>query len=492
MPHPGNGAPAYTGEHYAHVAESRFVATADQPLSTFAIDVDTASYANVRRFLNVGQLPPLDAVRIEELINYFDYDYGQPTAGHPIAIATELCDSPFAQGRKLLRVGLRATDPDASRNPRRNLVFLIDTSGSMQTQNKLPLLLQAFELLVNKLKATDRIAIVTYAGHSGVALRPTRGNQRERILYALRSLSASGSTNGAAGLEVAYNLAKENFQKDAINRVILATDGDFNVGLTSQGSLQRLIEERRDHGIFLTVLGFGMGNLKDSTMELLADHGNGNYAYIDTPREAKKVLVDEMSSTLRTVARDTKIQLELNPAKVSRYRLIGYENLALPARHFNYDTKDAGEMGAGHTVTALYELELVAEHGQAGSSIGALRYQRARQPSRQAASEELALVKVRYQPPLGGPSRLLTRLVQGRATAFDDASHDRRFAAAVAGFGMVLRNSPHLGEVNLARVAQIAGASLGRDRAGHRRELLSLIDRARQLRAEPAGHARKH
>jgi Ca-activated chloride channel family protein len=470
-------------ERYAHVPHSDFRSASEAPLSTFSVDVDTASYANLRRFLSHGQLPPVDAVRIEELINYFDYDCGAPEPGHPLAVATELSDSPFGGGRKLLRVGLRAVDPEGRQRLPRNLVFLVDTSGSMQDRNKLPLLQHALGMLVDDMDERDTLAIVTYAGSSGIALHPTPGSQRGRIDSALRSLRAGGSTNGAAGIELAYQLAMDVRQPGAINRVILATDGDFNVGVTDEGSLLRLIEHRREHGIFLTVLGFGMGNLNDSTMELLADHGNGNYAYIDTEREAYKVLVEEAGSTLRTVAKDAKIQLELNPARVARYRLIGYENRRLQDRDFADDRKDAGDMGDGSTVTALYELELVGDSRDA-SAPAPLRYQHAR-PMRAGASDsdELAFVKVRYKEPEGSDSRLLSVPVRAGAQRFDRASSDLRFAAAVAGFGMLLRGSPHVRELTLADVYRMAAGAVGRDPGGHRGELVELVARAEQLGA---------
>jgi Ca-activated chloride channel family protein len=452
---------AWNTERYDYIAESGFLRSVEQPLSTFSVDVDTAAYSNVRRFLAHGQRPPPDAVRIEELLNYFRYAYEAPRGEHPIAITTELCASPFSPGRSLLRVGLAAADPAASTRPARNLVFLIDVSGSMDHPSKLPLVQRALGLLVDQLQERDRIAIVVYAGDSGVLLEPTSGEDKDVIREAIDSLTAGGSTNGAGGIELAYDLAQDNYQAGAVNRVILATDGDFNVGVTDRGSLLRLIERRREQGIQLTVLGFGMGNLKDATMEMLADHGNGNYAYIDTLREARKVLVEEVEASLRTVAQDAKVQLEWNPRQVARYRLIGYENRRLADQDFNDDRKDAGDLGDGHRVTVLYELELAPA----------------------AASDELVTIKVRYKRPGAAASQLLSETVAARARTFESATDDLRFAAAVAGFGMLLRGSAHRGELDWGGVAGIARGALGRDDFGYRREFLELVARARDLHA---------
>jgi Ca-activated chloride channel family protein len=457
---PGEPAPvAPAAERYDQVSESDFRLAREQPLSTFSVDVDTASYSNVRRFLMQGQRPPRDAVRIEELINYFPYDLPKPGGEHPIAVTTELTDSPFAGDRKLLRVALRASAPRDAVTPPRNLVFLIDVSGSMQDENKLPLLKAALALLVEQLDARDRVAIVTYAGSSGVVLPPTSGAEHARILEAIDALDAGGATAGAAGITTAYALAREQLRPDAINRVLLATDGDFNVGVSDRAALVRLIEREREHGVFLTVLGFGTGNLQDATLEQLADHGNGSYGYIDTLREARKLLATQASSTLRTVAKDTKVQVELNPARVLRYRLIGYENRRLQDADFDDDAKDAGDMGDGHAVTALYELEL--------SQDGAL-------------DDDLLDIRVRYEQPQGGASRMLETTVSGAARRFEQGSDDLRFAAAVAAFGMWLQGSSHVAALGLEDVRRMASGALGDDSDGYRREFLELVALAEQ------------
>jgi Ca-activated chloride channel family protein len=473
-------------EQYAPIAEAPFLSALDHPLSTFSTDVDTASYANVRRFLTHGQRPPVDAVRVEELVNYFGYDYEAPSGEHPVAITSELADSPFDPRHKLLRIGLYARAAAEAAAPARNLVFLLDVSGSMSDPEKLPLVIDAMSMLTRTLTERDRIAIVVYAGGSGVVLPSTPGHDHARIEAALRLLSAGGSTHGSAGIELAYDLALQGLRPGAVNRVILATDGDFNVGVTDQGSLLRLIERRRAQGVYLTVLGVGMGNLKDATMELLADHGNGNYAYLDTLSEARKVLIDEASATLHTVAKDVKLQLEWNPLQVARYRLIGYENRRLRDEEFDDDAKDAGDLGDGHRVTALYELELA---GAARTGAGAvshrridpLKYQVVRAPSVAAHSAELVTIKLRYKRPEASESKLLSEAVLGRPQRFDQASDDLRFAAAVAGFGMLLRQSPYAGSLDFRGVARIARSALGRDALGHRGELLSLVTLAQEV-----------
>jgi Ca-activated chloride channel family protein len=449
-------------EQYAEIAEHGFHSVREEPLSTFSVDVDTAAYSNVRRFLTQGQRPPADAVRVEELINYFDYDYPAPRGEHPIAISTELASSPFHRQRELLRVALSARDTDDARGrPARNLVFLLDVSGSMQDSNKLPLVKESIGMLVSQLDERDSVSIAVYAGASGVALPPTRASDKARIMRAVHELQAGGSTHGSAGLELAYELALQRLQPGAINRVILATDGDFNVGVTSHGGLLGLIERRRQQGVSLTVLGFGMGNLKDATMELLADHGNGNYAYIDTLNEAQKVLVDEIGATLHTVAQDAKLQLTWNAEQVASYRLIGYENRKLRDEDFANDRKDAGDLGDGHHVTALYEIERTGE-------------------ARRSA-EPLVRVDVRYKRPGDSESVLLTHEAQGEASRFESASEDMRFASAVAGFGMLLRESPHSGAVRFADALRIARGAMGRDPYGYRRELVELVASAQEL-----------
>jgi Ca-activated chloride channel family protein len=480
---PARSEQAWNTERYDHVGETGFQRVLEQPLSTFSVDVDTAAYSNVRRFLADGQRPPPDAVRIEELLNYFSYGYEAPRGEHPIAITSELTDSPFDRRRKLWRVGISAHDARAGEHPAKNLVFLIDVSGSMADANKLPLVQEAMSMLARTLHERDRIAIVTYAGDSGVVLPSTPGDETDEIEHALRSLTPGGSTNGGSGIELAYDLAEEGFRPDAVNRVILATDGDFNVGVTDQGSLIRLIEERREQGIFLTVLGFGMGNLNDATMESLADHGNGNYAYIDTRREARKVLVEEAAATLRTVAKDVKLQLEWNPARVARYRLIGYENRRLRDEEFNDDRKDAGDLGDGHKVTALYELELSGtdETSDRAPRVDPLKYQSGRAISAAAQSDELVTIKVRYKRPDAGGSQLLGEAVRGQGSTFERASDDLRFAAAVAGFGMLLRGSSFAGQLDLESVAGIASRAVGRDELGYRREFVELVSRAQEV-----------
>ena len=471
----------FNTESYDYVGETGYREVAKRPLSTFSIDVDTASYANLRRFLNEGNKPPKDAVRIEELVNYFSYDYPDPQGPVPFAVNTELSDCPWNADHQLLRIGLQGRRIKEEATPPRNLVFLIDVSGSMDSPDKLPLLQRALALLVKKLDDRDHVAIVVYAGSEGLALPSTPGDQQETIQAAIKNLRAGGSTNGAAGITLAYQLARENFKAGAINRVILATDGDFNVGITDRGSLERLIEKERESGVFLTVLGFGTGNLKDSTMEQLADKGNGNYAYIDSLMEGQKVLVRQAGSTLITIAKDVKLQVEFNPARVSSYRLVGYENRRLEDEDFDNDKKDAGELGAGHSVTALYELVPAGEPGQDQ----ALRYQSARQAN-QAHPDELAQVKLRYKLPEEDASRLMAIPIKAGLVPFDKASPDHRFAASVAAFGMVMRESEFKGSAELARVAEWAAEATGRDRSGDRHEFVRLVELARSLELDRA------
>lgn len=465
----------FNTESYDHIAESGFQKVSEQPLSTFSIDVDTAAYSNVRRFLQKGQKPPKDAVRVEEMVNYFAYDFPTPKEGEPFSVSTELSNCPWNPGNQLLQVALSAPELKLQDTPPRNLVFLLDVSGSMASPKKLPLVQSAARLLVKTMRPQDHVAIVVYAGASGMALAPTSGSHQDRILSAIDSLEPGGSTNGAAGIELAYQLAAENYQANAINRVILATDGDFNVGVSSRGGLVRLIEEKRKSGIFLTVLGFGSGNLKDSSMEQLADKGNGNYAYIDTLMEAKKVLIEEGGATLVTVAKDVKLQLEFNPLKVASYRLIGYENRRLNNEDFGDDKKDAGEMGAGHTVTALYEIV----PGQSGASN--LRYQEHRSPTEAARSSELALVKVRYKQPQADTSLLREFTVKSNPLAFAKSSENLRFAASVASVGMLLRDSEFKGKSSYQQALKWAQGALGQDLAGYRREFVRLVELAQAL-----------
>ena len=462
-------------ESYSRIDDNPYQRSSNEPLSTFSIDVDTASYANTRRFLRDGTLPPKDAVRIEELINYFPYDYPAPAKGGAFSITTEVGPSPWNGMHQLVRVGI-ATQAIADADvPPRNLVFLIDVSGSMEAENKLPLLVQAMSLLVDQLRPKDKISIVVYAGASGMALPPTNGSDKTAIKAALAQLRAGGSTNGAAGIELAYKIAREEFLPKGINRVILCTDGDFNVGTTSEGELTRLIEIQRKGNVFLTVLGFGMGNLKDSMMEKLADRGNGNYGYIDSLDEARKVLVKQAGATLVTVAKDVKIQVEFNPAVVAGYRLIGYENRLLAAQDFNDDTKDAGEIGAGHSVTALYEIVPAGAQVPGAAKVDKLKYQKPA-ASTGAQPDELMTVKVRYKAPTGDTSKLMTHIVHTARMQLSQTSNDFRFAAAVAGYGMLLRDSPHKGSLNWPQVAALAKDSLGADKGGYRKELVELIE----------------
>lgn len=471
----------FNTEAYAHIAENPFRQVSDTPLSTFSLDVDTASYSNVRRFLRDGQRPPIDAVRIEELVNYFRYDDPAPSGDQPFAVHTEVASAPWNPRHRLVRIGVRGREIAANAVPPRNLVFLVDVSGSMDSPDKLPLVKHGLSMLARNLRAADHIAIVVYAGASGLALPTTPGDRRGAILTSIASLEPGGSTNGAEGIELAYQLAEEGFVPGGINRVILATDGDFNVGVTSQGELVRLIEKKRENGVFLTVLGFGTGNVKDATMEALADHGNGNYAYVDSPAEAQKVLVREAGSTLVTIAKDVKLQVEFNPARVASYRLIGYENRALADRDFNDDRKDAGEVGAGHCVTALYELTLARDAGDGSPEVDPLRYQTDRAPSAVAGTDELMTVKVRYKAPDGDTSRLSHHAVHDSDARLDDTSDDFRWSTAVAGFGMLLRNSEHKGSASIDLVVRLARSAVGRDVHGDRRELIELLDRARNL-----------
>ncbi len=469
-------------EGYAHVAESDFIAVRDQALSTFSIDVDTASYSNVRRFLREGRLPPADAVRIEELINYFDYDYPTPEGKEPFSTYAEVSDCPWNTEHRLVHIGIKGRVLDKERIPARNLVFLLDVSGSMESPDKLPLLTRGLSMLAKDLRDEDRLSIVVYAGASGLVLPPTSGSQRGKVLEALNQLRAGGSTNGAAGIELAYDVAQRNFVKGGINRVILATDGDFNVGPSSEGELVRIIEQKRKSGVFLTVLGFGTGNLQDSRMEQLADKGNGNYAYIDSLDEAHKVLVREAGATLVTIAKDVKLQVEFNPAHVASYRLIGYENRKLAARDFNDDTKDAGEIGAGHTVTALYEIVPAGSaEPEATPMVDALRYQEQPEPSAQARRGELMTVKIRYKAPDGEQSKLTVTPLVDRHRALSDTSHTFRFSAAVAGFGMLLRGSDKAGTATLEALTELADSAIARDPHGEKRELLDMMRAAQRL-----------
>jgi len=463
-------------ESYDVIDENPFLLAGDRPLSTFSVDVDRASYSNIRRFLNSGQAVPKDAVRIEEMVNYFPYSYPNPSQSEPVSIVTGLGKAPWNRSHQLLMIGLKARPISLGDLPANNLVFLIDVSGSMESDDKLPLVKSAFELLVNQLRPQDRVSIVVYAGNAGLVLPSTSGSQKTAILDAIARLEAGGSTAGGAGLRLAYDVAQKNFIRSGNNRVILATDGDFNVGVSSDAEMVRLIEERRASGVFLTALGFGTGNLKDSKMEKLADHGNGHYAYVDNLLEAKKVFVRELGATLRTVAKDVKLQLEFNPARVAAYRLIGYENRLLNDADFANDAKDAGDMGAGHTVTALYEIiPAGTETDPDLPEATRLRYQQMRTQLPTARSKELLTLKLRYKEPDASRSNMITRVVR------DDPqvqTPDFRFASAVAEFGLLLRESKYRKNASYRDVIETVRQTLGEDQDGLRSELIDLVRKA--------------
>ncbi|MDT8401380.1 MAG: von Willebrand factor type A domain-containing protein [Bacteroidales bacterium] len=477
---PGRYNNNFNTEGYSTIHENGYKSVLNNPLSTFSIDVDRASYSNIRRFINQGQKPPADAVRIEEMINYFSYDYPEPGNEHPFSVYTEIVECPWQEGHYLMHIGLKGKEIARESLPPSNLVFLLDVSGSMNSPNKLPLLKSAFRLLVSELRAEDRVSIVVYAGAAGVVLEPTPGNRKEEILQAIERLEAGGSTAGGQGLELAYMVAASNFMEEGNNRIILATDGDFNIGPSSNAEMERLIEKKRDEGIYITVLGFGMGNYKDDKMEIIADKGNGNYAYIDNIQEARKVLVSEFGGTLFIIAKDVKFQLEFNPAKIKSYRLIGYENRLLNDEDFNDDRKDAGEMGAGHTVTALYEL-VPAGAGEQGPSIDPLKYQSEREVKGSRASEEFMTIKLRYKKPGGGKSILMEIPYMQNVPAFEKASDNMRFSAAVAAFGMVLRDSEYKGTANFDSVTEMARNARGYDEEGYRSEFIRLVKTAKAL-----------
>jgi Ca-activated chloride channel homolog len=461
-------------ERYQHLADNPVHLVAEQPVSTFSIDVDTGAYANVRRYLNAGQLPPQDAARVEEMINYFDYQYAAPTNRNtPFNVATEVAPAPWNANALLLKVGIKGYELPANERPAANLVFLIDVSGSMETADKLPLLKRAFGLLTDQLTAKDRVSMVVYAGNAGMVLAPTPGDHKYQIRDAIAHLEAGGSTNGADGIKQAYQLAHDTFINNGINRVVLATDGDFNVGVTNFEMLLDMAERERQSGIALTTLGFGTGNYNDELMERLADAGNGNYAYIDTLAEARKVLVSELSSTLVTIAKDVKIQVEFNPAMVKEYRLIGYENRLLAREDFNNDKVDAGEIGAGHRVTALYEIISVNAAGR----VDPLRYATA--DVSKTSSNELAYVRLRYKRPDADTSQLLSYPIHKATTA--SMSTDLAFAASVAAFGQRLRGAKYLGDFGYSNIAQLAKQGMGEDKDGYRHEFLSLVKLAQSL-----------
>ncbi|MCX6897394.1 MAG: von Willebrand factor type A domain-containing protein [Verrucomicrobia bacterium] len=468
-------------ETYARIRDNPFLAVAEQPLSTFSIDVDTASYANVRRFLMQGSLPPRDAVRIEEMVNYFTYDYAKPKRSEPFSVNIEAAGCPWNAGHRLVRIGLKSREVSAAKRPPCNLVFLIDVSGSMADANKLSLIKPAMRMLVEQLTENERVAIVVYNRSARVVLHSTSGDRKQEIIDAIESLQANGSTNGGDGIRLAYDMATRHFIERGVNRVILCTDGDFNVGTTELADLTRLIEQKRKSGVFLSVLGFGAGNLKDATLERLADKGNGHYTYIDTFFEARKVLVEQMNSTLVTIAKDVKIQVEFNPTKVAGYRLIGYEDRLLAKEDFNNDRKDAGEIGAGHSVTALYEI-VPAGQPLPTPAVDPLKYQPAPKPTAPVSdNNELLTVKLRYKQPDGDKSALIEQSLTDGDKSYATASRDFKFAAAVAEFGMVLRDSEHKGNATLAAVLELAEESRGPDSSGYRTEFLSLVKKAQAL-----------
>lgn len=476
-------------ERYASLDDNPLKLVSEQPVSTFSIDVDTGSYANVRRFLNRGQLPPGDAVRVEEMLNYFSYDYAQPDGRDtPFAVTTELAVTPWNPDTRLVQIGIKGYEVAVEEIPAANLVFLIDVSGSMRQPNKIGLLKSGLKMLARQLRPQDRISVVVYAGASGVALEPTPGDNFDAIAGALDKLRAGGSTNGAAAIQLAYAKARETFVKRGINRVLLATDGDFNVGTTDFDSLKRMVERERKSGVSLTTLGFGAGNYNSHLMEQLAHVGNGNYAYIDTAKEAHKVLVQQMAGTLATIAKDVKIQVEFNPLVVAEYRLIGYENRKLKREDFNNDRVDAGEIGAGHTVTALYEVALV---GSQGRRVDPLRYGPPDAKSAHDGDGELAFLRMRYKQPGGSTSKLIERPIQSSATS-DSPSARLSFAAAVAGFGQLLRGGQYLESFDYPDVLRLATRARGADPHGYRAEFLQLVSVADSLTSKAGDKLAKH
>ncbi|MBN2158895.1 MAG: von Willebrand factor type A domain-containing protein [Spirochaetes bacterium] len=467
--------PSFNTEEYDHVAENEFKDAKQNPLSTFSIDVDTASYANVRRFITGSQMPPIDAVRIEEMINYFDYDYPQPNGSDPFSVITEISGCPWNAGSRLVHIGLQGRSLDYSNLKPSNLVFLIDSSGSMQDANKLPLLKQSLKLLLGELSARDRVAVVAYAGSAGLVLPSTPASRRDAIIAAMDQLQAGGSTAGGAGLSLAYKVAGENLIAGGNNRVILCTDGDFNVGVSSTGDLVRMMEKNRKSGIYLTICGFGMGNYKDGRMEQISRAGNGNYFYIDSIKEARKVFVTQMRANMFTIAKDVKIQIEFNPSRVKAYRLVGYETRVMANEDFNNDLKDAGELGAGHTVTALYEI-VPAGSRQKVNTTDPLKYQQTVINPDASGCAEVMTVKLRYKHPRMETSRLITATVTDPGTALGRASENFRFSAAVAGFGMILRDSKYVKDLSLKDVRQLARGAMSKDKEGYRAEFIGMIE----------------
>jgi len=475
----------FSTESYTQIVENDFLLATQNPLSTFSIDVDTASYSIVRRHIMGGMLPPASAVRIEEMVNYFPYHYPPPARDTPFSVNVEIAGCPWDPEHRLVSIGLRGRDVDHDRASRRgaNLVFLIDVSGSMDEPNKLPLVKSALTLLTRELDGLDDIAIVVYAGSSGLVLPPTPGNRKSEILAALDRLEAGGGTNGGEGLRLAYDMAREHLNSGGINRVVLATDGDFNLGITDPQELLAFVQEQAHRGISLTALGFGTGNYKDSMLESLADHGDGNYAYIDSLSEARKVLVEQVGGTMETIAKDVKIQIEFNPALVGAYRLIGYENRVLRKEDFNDDRKDAGEIGSGHTVTALYEVVPPGKSVSIGG-VDPLKYQKTPSLTPESAGGELLTLKLRYKDPAGGDSRLISSAIVDEGRRLEESSEDFRFAAAVAAFGLALRESPHRGNATLEMARELGLQGLGPNMDSYRVEFMKLVDRAASLRRQ--------
>ena len=466
-------------ETYKEIKENSFVAVAQQPVTTFSVDVDRAAYANVRRIIGYGQIPPKDAVRIEEMVNYFDYDYPAPEEGSvsPLRISPELAPAPWNPNHLLLRIGLQAKKIDLAKAPPSNIVFLIDVSGSMDEDNKLPLLKSSFKMLLGQLRPDDKIAIVTYANGTKVALPSTSVKDKEKIIKVLDNLYASGGTSGGRGIQLAYEQAQKSFIKNGNNRIILATDGDFNIGINNTTDLEKFIEKQRESGIYMSVLGFGIGNYRDDMAETIADKGNGNYAYIDNITEAKKVLVNELSGTLFAVAKDVKLQLEFNPKYVKEYKLIGYENRMLANEDFTNDKKDAGEIGAGHTVTALYEL--VPSDGKVAQS---LRYQ-SQELNEKGKGNELGFLKIRYKDPKvkDAKSVEITEPLVFNKKALKETSTDYRFAASVAEFGILLRDNSNKANATYDQVIELAEGAIGKDPEGYRKEFVRLVKSVKML-----------
>jgi Ca-activated chloride channel homolog len=472
---------SFNTEDYDNITENKFLAATREPLSTFSIDVDEASYSNIRRFLQNGSIPPAGAVRIEEMINYFDYEYAQPVNDDPFAVYTEISACPWNPQHKLVHIGLQGKEIPVDNLPASNMVFLVDVSGSMDEPNKLPLVQASLNMLTDRLRETDRVAIVVYAGSAGLVLPSTSGKNKIKIKEAIDNLEAGGSTAGGEGIKLAYKIAKQNFITGGNNRVILATDGDFNVGPSSDDELVRMIEQERKSGVYLSVLGYGMGNYPDNKMQQLADKGNGNHSYIDNINEARKVLVNEFGSTLFTIAKDVKIQVEFNPAKVQAYRLVGYENRILGAEDFNDDTKDAGELGSGHTVTALYEIIPPGVQDEFTKSVDSLKYQTNDRRITGSNTDEIMTIKLRYKKPDEEISKLITKTVIDNHIPVEITSNNFRFSAAVAEFGLLLRNSAYRQQSNFNQVTGLAQSSKGNDTNGYRAEFIQLVQSATSL-----------